>query len=149
MFRVFVPLPSVLFVRYVCSGACMPCSGTLFRHPSVLKCLVRYVCSTHCACLFWSCVPLSDCIVCSLRLFGGLRVLFRYIVPTSECLFVTCVRNMLSFRLSVPEFCSRVCSDCLVCSFSLFGNLHALCGCVRVYCSDIRVVCSLRLLETC
>ena len=137
MFRVFVPLPSVLFVRYVCSGACMPCSGPLFRHPSVLKCFVRYVCSTHCACLFWNCVPLSDCIVCSVRVFGGLRDVFRYIVPTSECLFVTCVRNMLSFRLSVPEFGSRVCSDCLVCSFSVFVSLHALFVSVREYCPDI------------
>jgi hypothetical protein len=124
------------------------CSGILFRHPSVCSLRVFEICC-HFACLFRSLVPVFALTVLFVRsacsgTFLLCAGLFGYIVPTSECLFVTFVRNMLAFRLSVPECCFRVCSDCLVCSFSVFVSLHALFVSVREYCSDIRVVCSLR-----
>ena len=107
----------------------MPCSGLFGYIVPTAEQFVRYVCSVH----------FGRSPVCS----GTLSTsdLDRLV---SSCLFVTFVRNMLALRLSVPEFCSRVCSDCLDCSFSVFVSLHALFVSVREYCSDIRVVCSLR-----
>ena len=125
---------------FVCPPAFFP--GNLFS----LCCVVfrNYVPVWHlsavrASCLFVQCVREPSCFV---RVCSG--ILLRH--PSS--LFVTFVRNMLTFRSSVLEFCSRLTSDWLVCSCSLFVCLHALLGFVRVYCSDSRSVCSLRLLGT-
>ena len=97
---------------------------------------VWHLSAVRASCFFVQFVREPSCFV---RVCSG--ILFRH--PSSS--FVTFVRNMLTFRSSVPEFCSRLTYDWLVCSCSLFVCLHALLGFVRVYCSDSRSVCSLRL----
>jgi hypothetical protein len=77
-----------LFVRAVCSCAFMPCWGLFGYIVPTADQFVRYVCWVHFGrspvCSGTSSTSDLDCLVCSLRVFGGLHVLLGCIVPISD-----------------------------------------------------------------